>query len=133
MSHEIQFVKKYSRESKSPFDDASTSLWLANVVSEPDEALTLDYSRYIYAHRDACGRIIGISISKSMVAEHPDIDSQYLSGVPMLAVLLFYIDEIEAFCEHWADEFESFFLLPPDLFFEIAQWRWNAIVVNDHS
>lgn len=48
----IQFVKKYTRESKSLFCDASTSLLLANITSKPDEPLTVDYSRYIYLHRN---------------------------------------------------------------------------------
>jgi hypothetical protein len=127
----VQFVKKYTRESKSPFCDASTSLLLANVTSEPDDALTVDYSRYIYLHRDDIGKVVGISISKNIQAEHSNIESQYLTGVKMYELLLFYIDEIEIFCEYWSDEFESFFLLPPDDFFESARWRWNAIVVNN--
>ncbi len=48
----IQFVKKYTRESKNLFCDASTSLLLANITSKPDEPLTVDYSRYIYLHRN---------------------------------------------------------------------------------
>lgn len=127
---QIKFVKKLQRESKSPFNDSSTSLWLANIVSKPDEELELNYSRYIYAHRDDCGRIVGISISKSMVAEHPNINTQYLTGDLMYGILIFYINEIQSFCELWADEFEMFHLLPPDDYFEAASWRWNAIVVK---
>lgn len=128
----LKFVKKFQRESKSPFDDASTALWLANIISKPDEELKLDYSRYLYVHRDEYGRIVGISISNSMVADHPNIDSQYLTGDLMYAMLLFYIDEIEKFIDHcWnPDEFESFHLLPVDLYLDQCRWRWNSIVVR---
>ena len=124
----IQFVKKLTRKSKAPFPTASTSLWLANVVGGSGDELRLDYSRYLYVHRDDVGKITGISISKGMVDDHPNIDSQYLTGDLMLATLLFYIGEIEVFCEHWSDEFEQFFLLPPDDYFEAASWRWNALI-----
>lgn len=128
----IKFVKKFQRESRTPFNDSSTSLWLANIMSKPNEELLLDYSRYIYVHRDECGRIVGISISKSMVADHPNVDSQYLTGDLMFAMLLFYIDEIEKFIEHcWnPGEFESFHLLPVDLYLDQCRWRWNSIVVR---
>ncbi len=132
MSHnqQIKFVKQFKRESKSPFDDASSALWLANVVSKPDEELKLDFSRYLYVHRDICGCIVGASISKSIVADHPNINSQYLTGELMYGVLIFYIKEIRSFCKLWADEFETFHLLPPDDYFEAASLRWNAIVVK---
>jgi len=123
-----QFVKKLTRKSKAPFPTTSTNLWLANVTSKEGSELTLDYSRYIYLHRDDVGKVTGISISKSMVEDHPNVGSQYLTGDLMYAILLFYIDEIEAFCSHWSDEFEQLFMLPPDDYFEAASWRWNALV-----
>lgn len=129
-NQQIKFVKKLQRESKSPFNHSSTALWLANIVSKPDEELTLNYSRYIYAHRDDCGRIVGISISKSMVAEHSYINSQYLTGELMYGILIFYINEIQSFCELWADEFEMFHLLAPKEFFGVAKIRWSSIVVK---
>lgn len=124
----IQFVKLLKRASKAPFPTTSTSLLLANVVSNVGEELELDYSRYIYIHRDENGKTTGISISKSIVAEYSNTESQYLCGVEMYQLLLFYIDEIGKFCELWADEFEAVFLLPPDLFFEIAKWHWGRLV-----
>jgi len=126
----VQFVKKYTRESKSPWDDSSTMLWLANVASEYHENLVLDYSRYIYVHRNDVGQIVGISISKKMQLDHPNINSRYLSGKEMITFLLFYIDEIQQFCELWADEFEQHFLLPPSDYFEAVCWRWNSIAVR---
>ena len=129
-TNKIQFVKKLTRSSKAPFPTTSTSLWLANVVSNDGEELQLDYSRYVYVHRDE-GIITGISISKGMVADHPNIDNQYIEyGDLMFATLLFYLQEIQAFCELWSEIFESQFLLPPDDYFEAAAWRWNAIVVK---
>ena len=124
----LQIVRKYTRESKSPFQDASTSLWLANVTNE--DRLELDFSQYIYVHRDDVGKVVGVSVSKSIAREH-SLESQYLEGSGMYSILIFYIDQIKDFCEHWADEFEQFFLLPPDLFFELAQWHWNTIIEND--
>ena len=130
LNQQIKFVKKLQRESKSPFNDSSTALWLANIVSKPGEELALNYSRYIYAHRDDCGRIVGVSISKSMVADHPNINTQYLTGDLMYGILIFYINEIQSFCELWADEFEKYFWLPPDDHFEAASWRWKSSVVK---
>lgn len=124
----LQIVRKYTRESKSPFQDASTSLWLANVTNE--DRLELDFSQYIYVHRDDVGKVVGVSVSKSIAREH-SLESKYLEGSVMYRILIFYIDQIIDFCELWADEFEQFFLLPPDLFFELAQWHWNTIIEND--
>ena len=127
----IQFVKQLTRVSKAPFETISTSLWLANVISADSEPLVLNYSRYLYAHRDAVGKITGLSISKAMVDDHPNIHSQYIEyGDLMFRVLIFYIEEIENFCQLWADEFEKYFLLQPDDYFEAAAWRWNSIVVK---
>lgn len=124
MSHTpiIKFVQKPTIASELPFPSVSTSLWLANVVDDGGD-LRLNYDRYIYVHRDDVGRVTGISVSKSMLVEHPNLTSQHLTGDLVYAVLLFYIDEIEAFCELWADEFEQFFLLRPDEYFEAAIWR----------
>lgn len=129
---QTKFVKKLQRESKSPFNDSSTALWLANIVSKADEELILNYSRYIYIHRDDCGRIVGISISKSMVAEHSNVQSQYLTGNLMYAILLYYIEEIQTFIEYcWRPgEFESFHLLPVDLYLEQFRWRWEEVALE---
>ena len=60
----LQIVRKYTRESKSPFQDASTSLWLASITNE--DRLELDFSQYIYVHRDDVGKVVGVSVSKSI-------------------------------------------------------------------
>lgn len=130
-NQQIKFVKQLTRASKAPFETISTSLWLANVISADGEPLVLDYSRYLYIHRDAVGKITGISISKAMVDDHPNVHSQYIEyGDLMLGILIFYIEEIENFCQLWANEFEKYFLLPPGDYFEAASWRWNSIVVK---
>ena len=130
-NQQIKFVKQLIRASKAPFETISTSLWLANVISADGEPLVLDYSRYLYIHRDAVGKITGISISKAMVGDHPNVHSQYIEyGDLMFGILIFYIEEIENFCQLWASEFEKYFLLSPDDYFEAASWRWNSIVVK---
>ena len=130
-NQQIKFVKQLTRASKAPFETISTSLWLANVISADGEALVLDYSRYLYIHRDAVGMITGISISKAMVGDHPNVHSQYIEYSDlMFGILIFYIEEIENFCQLWASEFEKYFLLPPDDYFEAASWRWNSIFIK---
>lgn len=130
-TNKIQFVKKLTRASKAPFETVTTHLWLANVTSDEGEPLSLNYSRYLYVHYDLAGKVIGISISKSMVNDHPNIYSQYIEYSDlMFGVLIFYIEEIERFCQLWANDFEKYFLLPPDDYFEAAAWRWNSIVVK---
>ncbi|WP_237162663.1 hypothetical protein [Shewanella halifaxensis] len=50
--------------------------------------MELSFSRYIYQHRDSAGRILGMSISKSIQEEHPELNSQYLEDFDMYMVLL---------------------------------------------
>ncbi|MCF1432036.1 MAG: hypothetical protein LPH20_14645 [Shewanella sp.] len=40
--------------------------------------LLLGFGRYIYLHRDSQGKQLGISISKAMLADTPELESQYL-------------------------------------------------------
>ena len=124
-----QFIRKYKRASKSPFDDHSTLLFLADVNDSNDE-LELSFANYIYLHRDEVGRTLGISISKAMLEAQPDFESRYLEGIEMYAFLLIYIDEITEFCSLFADEFESVFLLEPHDYFDAAETRWFSIIEN---
>ncbi|AWB67888.1 hypothetical protein C2869_16295 [Saccharobesus litoralis] len=117
------YIRQYQRKSKSPWDDASTILLLADVVDDE-----LSFERYIYLHRDSLGRILGISISKRLLDDNPDLDSRYLDDVEMYAVLLMYIDEISLFCERFAEEFEAIFGLDPSGYFEAAELRWYSII-----
>ncbi len=125
-----QFIRKYKRASKSPWDnDASTILLLADIVNS-DKELELAFSNYIYLHRDLVGRALGISISVALVEQHPEFESRYLEGIEMYAFLIMYVDEITEFCSLFTDEFESIFLLEPRNFFEAAEQRWFSILDN---
>ena len=125
-----QFIRKYKRASKSIWDgDSSTILLLADVVDN-DAGLEVTYSNYIYLHQDNVGRVLGISISKAMIEQHPEFESKYLEGLEMYAFLLMYIDEVTEFCDLFTDEFESIFLLQPRDFFEAAEVRWFSIIEN---
>ena len=72
------FIREYQRQSKSPWRDHSTVLLLADHQVVEDDDIELSFSRYIYQHRDSAGRILGMSISKSIQEENPELDSQYL-------------------------------------------------------
>jgi hypothetical protein len=124
-----QFIRKYKRASRSPFDDHSTLLLLADVNDSNDE-IELSFVNYIYLHRDEVGRAVGISISKAMLEAQPEFESKYLEGIEMYGFLLMYIDEITEFCSLFADEFESIFLLEPTTYFEAVETRWFSIIEN---
>jgi len=124
-----QFIRKYKRASRSPFDDHSTLLLLADVNDSNDE-IELSFVNYIYLHRDEVGRAVGISISKAMLEAQPEFESKYLEGIEMYGFLLMYIDEITEFCSLFADEFESIFLLQPRSYFEAVETRWFSIIEN---
>lgn len=119
-----QFIREYQRQSKSPWRDHSTVLLLAGHQVTEEDDIELSFSRYIYQHRDAAGRILGMSISKSVQEEHPELDSQYLEDTDMYMVLLLLKEEIQSFCGHFDDEFESIFGLPPEIYFDIAEQHW---------
>lgn len=114
-------VRVYQRKSKSPWDDTSTFLLLANIADE--NSLKLEFSRYIYQHRDAGGRVLGISVSRSIQQELEC--SQYIDAENMHSILAHYSDDIMEFCEKFPDEFESVFGLPPDLFLLVAAAHWS--------
>lgn len=126
-----QFIRKYKRQSKSIWDnDSSTLLLLADVEQSDEGEVDLSFNRYIYLHRDNVGRVLGISISKGMLEENPEFDSRYLDGVDMYGFLLLHIDAITEFCCLFANEFESIFLLEPRTYFEAAELRWFSIIDN---
>lgn len=119
------FIREYQRQSKSPWRDHSTVLLLAGHQVTEDEDIELSFNRYIYQHRDAAGRILGMSISKSIQEEHPELDSQYLEDIDMYMVLLLYKEEIQSFCGLFDDEFEAIFGLLPEIYFDIAEQHWT--------
>lgn len=118
------FVRIYKRKSKSPWDDHSTILLLADYAIEDSEELEISYSRYIYQHRDSVGRTLGISISKSILETYPEFDSQYLEGLEMLVVLLLFKEDIQDFCVLFEGEFEDIYGISPNAYFETAELHW---------
>jgi hypothetical protein len=124
-----KFIRFYQRASKSPWDDKSTVLLYANTDDKSGE-VQLDFTRYIYLHRDDVGAVLGISISKTMLNENEDFDSQYLSDSDMYTFLLVYVEEITEFCCLFSDEFVQLFLLDPSSYFEAAAMHWCSIIEN---
>ena len=120
-SPQSQFVRLYKRQSKSPFDDASTILLLANVSITKEQNIKLDFSRFIYLHRDCLGKPLGLSVSDKMMKEELKLKSKYISIEHAFPVLNTYLEEIENFCQIWAADFEDLFLLPPREY-------WKAIL-----
>ena len=129
MSTQNQFIRIYKRASQSPWDDSSTVLLMANVAKNEDE-ITLDYSRYIYLHRDSAGRAIGVSLSKSIINEMDMDIERYVDGEMMYLVLLMFADEITSFCELFASEFESLFLTSPAYYFSSMVEYWTQKLDN---
>ncbi|MEI4549937.1 hypothetical protein [Pseudoalteromonas spongiae] len=122
-----QFIRKYKRISKSKWSsqDKSTILLLADVTGTAENEVAFGFSKYIYLHRDDVGKVLGISISKSIFDSYStQFEDRYLEDEDMLTVMLIYIDEIIEFCELFTDDFESVFMLSPRVYFEaaIAQW-----------
>lgn len=126
-TNDTRFVKKYQRESQSPWDDDSTMLLLAEVKSDEGEDLKLSYERYITMHFDELHRCCGISLSKTLADDYV-LSGRYLEGEEMYRVLLMHIDEMAEFCTHYAELFESIFLLEPRDFFEAAEIRWSKLI-----
>jgi len=126
-----KFIREYQRKSKSPWSDHCTILLLADYQLEDDNEFELIFTRYIYQHRDSAGRIFGISISKSILEEHTELDSQYLTGIDMYIVLLLLKEDIAAFCELFKEEFENIYGLPPVAYFEAAELLWADKIIED--
>ncbi|MDN3476505.1 hypothetical protein [Pseudoalteromonas sp. APC 3355] len=123
-----QFIRQYVRASKSPWDDSSTILLLADVVDE--QSLELNFNNYIYLHRDSVGKILGISISNSMLEKNTSFENRYLEGQDMTLFLLIYIEQITQFCEFFSEEFQQIFMQTPTTFFAAAENDWVDIIDN---
>ena len=124
-----KFIRVYKRASKSPFsEDATTVLFYADSKTSKTGDLELSFTNYIYLHKNVAGKILGISISKSLLIDNPEFESQYLQGIEMIAFLLIYIEKIKAFCCLFKEEFESLFLLDPVSYFEIAESHWLSLI-----
>ncbi|NMP79789.1 hypothetical protein HHE92_08270 [Pseudoalteromonas arctica] len=122
------FIRQYVRASKSPWDDSSTILLLADVVDK--QKLELGFTNYIYLHRDSVGKALGISISNVLLEANPEFSDKYLEGVEMHAFLLMHIEEITKFCGLFTAEFEQLFMLKPGEYFAAAEFHWLDILEN---
>ncbi|MCL1058688.1 hypothetical protein L2729_11895 [Shewanella gelidimarina] len=118
------FIREYQRKSKSPWEDHSTVLLLADFEFDDDENIKLSFTQYVYQHRDSAGRVLGISVSKSILEDNPEFDSQYLTGIDMYITLLLLKEDIQGFCGHFASEFEAIYGLPPQIYFEATELHW---------
>jgi len=123
-ANKSKFVREYQRKSKSPWDDHSTLLMLADYQEKVDGTVELSFDQYIYQHRDSAGRTLGISVSRSILNDYPEFDSQYLEGIDMYIVLLLLKEEIKDFCELFEKDFEEIFGLKPAPYFEMAELHW---------
>jgi len=119
------FVKVYKRKSKSPFDDFSNMLWLAILDGEQTSEISINYSKYIYVHREADGSVCGLSISKLMHEENSGLQSRYVTGIQMYEILLKYASEMSDFCQHFESAFVDIFLMPPKAYFASASVYWQ--------
>lgn len=123
-----QFIRQYVRASKSPWDDSTTVLLLADIVDK--KAMDLSFTNYVYLHRDSVGQTLGISISKQLLEANPEFTSRYLEGIEMVGFLLIHLEQIAEFCELFHEEFQSLFLLTPSSFFRVAESEWLAELNN---
>ena len=75
-------------------------------------------------HRELCGRICGISISRQLLEDNEEFEDRYLDGIEMYAFLLLHIEKIAAFCEFFKEEFKDIFLIPPSTYFAVTERYW---------
>ena len=122
------FIRQYVRASRSPWDDSSTILLLADVVDK--QTLELGFTNYVYLHRDSVGCVLGISISQQLLAANPEFLERYLEGIEMYAFLLIHIEDIANFCSLFSAEFEQLFMLKPNEYFAAAECHWLDILEN---
>ncbi|MBL60503.1 MAG: hypothetical protein CMO75_12650 [Verrucomicrobiales bacterium] len=121
-------IRKYKRQSRSPFvGDDSTILLLANLEIE-DEDLRLDFQRYIYLHRSETGQWLGISLSSSLIDELSDGKGKYRNHREALTVLLRYHEEITNFLRNFSDDVESIFGIDAETWMIACKARWRKIL-----
>ena len=121
-------VRKYVRQSRSPFEgDDSTILLLASLNDEGKQ-IAITYDRYIYLHRDLLGRWLGISLSNSLVHELGDNRGKYRNGRESLSVLLMYHREITLFLKFFSSEIEAIFGMDADTWLIACKARWRKLM-----
>jgi len=120
------FIRQYVRANRSPWDDSSTILLLADVVDK--QTLELGFTNYVYLHRDRVGCVLGISISQQLLAANPEFSQRYLEGIEMYAFLLIHIEDITNFCSLFSAEFEQLFMIKPSEYFAAAEDSWLRLI-----
>tara|TARA_B100002003_G_C14086169_1_gene522480 strand:+ start:310 stop:702 length:393 start_codon:yes stop_codon:yes gene_type:complete len=121
-------VRKYVRQSRSPFDGDDSTILLLATVSEDNDQITVSYDRYIYLHRDQVGRWLGISISKAVEEELADRGGKYRKSAPALKVLLRYYSDIKTFLSFFSDEVETIFGLDSETWLYACKARWKKLL-----
>ena len=109
MKDNISIIRKYVRQSRTPFTGDDSTLLLLAKYEEDGDQLLLTYERYIYLHRDNVGRWLGISISKAIEEELADGGGKYRERSSALKVLLHYHCDIKTFLSIFTDEIEMIF------------------------
>lgn len=109
MTNTIEFFKRYSRQSRSPWDDVSRVV----MMFQPDS------KQGVYLHFGESG-INGISVSKELQARLPtDLIGQYIDAAYIDIVLHLFCEEIEEYCTTnvQQQEFKGIFLVNQYAFF----------------
>ena len=121
-------VRKYVRQSRSPFDGDDSTILLLATVSEDNDQITVSYDRYIYLHRDNVGRWLGISISKAIEEELADGGGKYREKSSALKVLLYYHSDIKTFLSFFSDEIEVIFGIDSETWLYACKARWLKLL-----
>ena len=118
MSDTIEFFKRYTRQSRSPWADVSRVV----MMFQPET------KQGIYLHLGSDG-FNGVSISKALQAKMPkQLQKQYIESTDIDIVLHLFCDEITEYCnKHVSTEaFKSIFLVTQSSFFNsytAANWE----------
>lgn len=124
-------IRKYVRQSRSPFDGDDSTILLLATVSEDNDQITVSYDRYIYLHRDEVGRWLGISMSKAIEDELADGKGKYREGKEALLVLIQYHVNIKQFLIYFSDEIEALFGIDAETWLYACRARWRKLAIND--
>ncbi|WP_163935920.1 hypothetical protein [Paraferrimonas sp. SM1919] len=118
MSTHIQFYKKYTRQSRSPWDDSARVVMMFDPETKAG----------IYLHIGDSG-FNGFAISEKLQQQLPEnFQKQYLEAKYAHIVLASFCEEIEAYCRNHVviTEFQSIFLSNQNTFFsDYAKAAWQ--------
>ena len=128
MKDNISIIRKYVRQSRTPFTGDDSTLLLLAKYEEDGDQLLLTYERYIYLHRDNVGRWLGISISKAIEEELADGGGKYRERSSALKVLLHYHCDIKTFLSIFTDEIEMIFGMDSVTWLYACKARWLKLL-----